>query len=81
MVFIYFTSFDRLYCSAVEFLVLPEDKSKGRRDDVIRRAADELRVAVEGVCQRLFKLEFADDGLGWFLNKGHCGSPFELSLV
>ena len=42
---------------AVEFLVFPEDKSKGRRDDVIRRAVDELRIAVEGVCQRLFKLE------------------------
>src|SRR5579859_459327 len=66
---------------AVKFFVLPEDKSKGRRHDMIGRAADELRIAVEGVCQRFFELEFAGDGLGWFLNKGHCGSPFELSLV
>src|SRR5437667_2744806 len=63
--------------NAVKFLVLPEDKSKGRRDDMIGRAADELRIAVEGVCQRFFKLEFAGDGLRWFLDKGHCGSPFE----
>lgn len=62
------------FCSLLEpakLLVFSEHKSKGRRHDVIWRTADEFGgVAVEGLSERLFKLEFACNHLGWFLDRG-----------
>lgn len=43
---------------------------------MIGGAADEFGVAIEGLSERLFQLEFTCDGLGWFLDEGHRDSPF-----
>src|SRR5258707_9791041 len=73
-----FAGFLLFLLEPVKFLVLPEDKSKGRRHDVIRRAADECCVAVKGLSERCLKLEFSGHHRRWFLDEGHCRSPFAL---
>jgi len=47
---------------------------------MIGRTADELGVAVEGVNERPFQLEFAGDGLRRFFDEGHNIAPFRIWL-